>query len=92
MQPEPDASKATHLRPAVAAIVTDGDGRLLLQRRSDNGITLFTCRILGGTLQTCAESLDLQFFDPARLPEDMLTMHRMLVQDAVAGGPAGFIR
>jgi ADP-ribose pyrophosphatase YjhB (NUDIX family) len=135
----------------VAALVTNGDGRLLLQRRSDNGlwavpggaveigesvsaaivremreetgltvaierlvgvysdprlqvvryadgnvvhyiITLFTGRILGGTLQTCAESLDLQFFDPVRLPEDMLAMHRMLVRDALARRPAAFIR
>jgi len=33
MQAEPDATRATCLRPAVAAIVTNGDGRLLLQRR-----------------------------------------------------------
>jgi ADP-ribose pyrophosphatase YjhB (NUDIX family) len=135
----------------VAAVVTSGDGRLLLQRRSDNGlwavpggaveigesvsaaivrevleetgltvaierlvgvysepvhqvvryadgnvvhyiITLFACRILEGTLQTCAESLDLQFFDPARLPADTVAMHRMLIRDALAGGPAAFIR
>ena len=151
MQPEPDASRATQLRPSVAAVVTNGGGRLLLQRRSDNGlwavpgggveigesvlaaivrevreetgliveiarlvgvysdpafqvvryadgnvihyiITLFACRTLGGTLRTCEESLDLRFFDPARLPEDMLAMHRMLVQDALAGRPAPFIR
>jgi ADP-ribose pyrophosphatase YjhB (NUDIX family) len=151
MQPEPDASRATHLRPAVAAIVTSSDRRLLLQRRSDNGlwavpgggveigesvsaaivrevreetgltvaierlvgvysdptaqvvryadgnvvhyiITLFACRILGGRLRICEESLDLRFFAPARLPADILAMHRMLVQDALAGGPAAFIR
>jgi ADP-ribose pyrophosphatase YjhB (NUDIX family) len=151
MQPEPDASRATHLRPAVAAIVTNGDGRLLLQRRSDNGLwavpgggveigesvsaamvrevreetgltvaierlvgvysdptlqvvryadgnvvhyisTLFACRILGGSLETCDESLDLQFFDPARLPEDMLGMHRIRVQDCMANRPSAFIR
>ena len=37
MQPEPDATRATILRTAVSAIVTDRDGRILLQRRSDNG-------------------------------------------------------
>ena len=26
------------------------------------------------------------------LPADILAMHRMLVQDALAGGPAAFIR
>ena len=38
MRPEADASKATQLRAAVAAIVPDVDGHILLQRRSDNGL------------------------------------------------------
>jgi len=151
MQPEPDVSKATELRPSVAAIVTNADGHVLLQRRSDNGLwglpgggveigesvttaivrevreetgltveierlvgvysdprfqvfryadghvvhyinTLFACRIVGGTLQTCEETLDLRFFDPTRLPEGMLVSHRIRVQDAVANRPEGFIR
>jgi len=151
MQPESDVSKVTHLRPSVAAIVTNGGGHVLLQRRSDNGLwglpggsveigesvsaaivrevreetgltvgverlvgvysepacqvvryadgnvvhyisTLFACRILGGSLETCDESLDLQFFDPARLPEDMLGMHRIRVQDCIANRPSAFIR
>ena len=132
MQPETDVSKARQLRPSVAAIITNDDGHVLLQRRSDNGLwglpgggveigesvstaivrevreetgltvqiarlvgvysdprfqvvryadgnvvhyinTLFVCRIVGGTLQTCEETLDLQFFDPASLPEGMLS-------------------
>jgi glycerol 3-phosphatase-2 len=151
MQPEPDVSTATQLRPSVAAIVRNADGHVLLQRRSDNGLwglpggaveigesvsaailrevreetgltvevdrlvgvysdpafqvfrypdgnvvhyinTLFDCRILGGTLQTCEESLDLQFFDPAQLPEEMLRTHRIRVEDAVANRSAPFIR
>lgn len=151
MQPEPDVSKAKTLRPSVAAVVADGDGRVLLQRRSDNGLwglpggsveigesvsaaivrevkeetgltvaverlvgvysdpaiqivrypdgnvvhyisTLFACRILEGNLQTCAESLDLQFFDPANLPEDMLAMHRIRVLDAMENRPTAFVR
>ena len=151
MRPESDVSMVTHLRPSVAAIVTNGDGRILLQRRSDNGLwglpggsveigesvstaivrevreetgltvgverlvgvysdpayqvvryadgnvvhyisTLFACRILGGSLATCDETLDLQFFDPARLPEDMLAMHRIRVQDAMANHREAFIR
>ena len=151
MQPEPDVSKAKELRPSVAAIIRNGDGEVLLQRRSDNGLwglpgggveigesvstaivrevkeetglvveverlvgvysdpslqvvrykdgnvvhyinTLFVCRIVGGTLQTCEETLDLQFFDPARLPGDMLRTHRIRVEDAVANRPEGIIR
>jgi ADP-ribose pyrophosphatase YjhB (NUDIX family) len=38
MQPETDVTKATQLRPSVAAVVRDGQGRILLQRRSDNGL------------------------------------------------------
>ena len=151
MQPEPDVSKAKELRPSVAAIVRNGDGAILLQRRSDNGLwglpggsveigesvtaavvrevkeetglvveverligvysdpsfqvvrysdgnvvhyinTLMTCRIVEGTLQTCDESLELRFFDPSRLPDDMLRTHRIRVEDAVANRPEGFIR
>ena len=151
MQPEPDVSKARELRPSVAAIIRNGDGAVLLQRRSDNGLwglpggsveigesvsvaivrevreetglvvevdrlvgvysepsfqifryrdgnvvhyinTLMTCRIVGGTLQTCDESLELKFFDPARLPGDMLRTHRIRVEDAIANRREGFVR
>lgn len=151
MRPEMDASKATQIRPGVAAIIQDEEGRILLQRRSDNGLwglpggsveigesvrdaivrevreetglaaqvirligvysdpkfqivryadgnvvhyisTLFACRILGGTLRTCDETLDLKFFDPADLPTDLLPMHRVRIQDAMAGNSAAFIR
>jgi ADP-ribose pyrophosphatase YjhB (NUDIX family) len=54
--------------------------------------TLMSCRIVEGTLRTCDESLDLQFFDPARLPEGVLHTHLIRIQDAVANRPEGFIR
>jgi ADP-ribose pyrophosphatase YjhB (NUDIX family) len=151
MRPEADASNATQLRAAVAAIVPDAEGRILLQRRSDNGLwglpggsveigesvrqaivrevreetglavevvrligvysdptfqvvrypddtvvhyisILFACRISGGALQTCEETLDLQFFDPTGLPKDVLPMHRIRIDDAVADSPTAFIR
>lgn len=151
MQPEPDISKATELRPSVSAIITNGDGHVLLQLRSDNSLwglpggsveigesvtaalmrevweetgltveigrlvgvysdpqsqvvrypdgavvhyinTLCTCRVVRGTLQTCDESLDLRYFDPTRLPENMVASHRIRVADAVAARPEGFIR
>jgi ADP-ribose pyrophosphatase YjhB (NUDIX family) len=73
------------------------DPRFQVVRYADGNVvhyinTLFVCRIVGGTLQTCEESLDLQFFDPAHLPEGMLLSHRIRVQDAVANRPEGFIR
>ena len=73
------------------------DPRFQVVRYADGNVvhyinTLFVCRIVGGTLQTCEETLDLQFFDPAHLPEGMLVSHRIRVQDAVANRPEGFIR
>ncbi|MBI2561507.1 MAG: NUDIX domain-containing protein [candidate division NC10 bacterium] len=38
MKPETDITKATQLRPGVAAIISNGEGKILLQRRSDNGL------------------------------------------------------
>jgi ADP-ribose pyrophosphatase YjhB (NUDIX family) len=151
MQPEPDVSKVKELRPSVAAVITNGDGHVLLQLRPDNGLwglpggsveigesvttailrevreetgltveidrlvgvysepafqvvrypdgnvvhyinTMFACRIVGGTLQTCDESLDLQFFDPTHLPKGMLQSHLIRVRDTLANRPEGFIR
>jgi ADP-ribose pyrophosphatase YjhB (NUDIX family) len=151
MRLESDVTKATHLRPGVAAVIRNEAGHILLQRRSDNGLwglpggsveigeslrdaiarevreetgltvevvrligvysdpaiqvvrypdgnvvhyisSLFACRILAGRLQTCDETLDLRFFDPSRLPEDLLPMHRVRIQDAMANSPAAFIR
>lgn len=144
MQPEPDATKATAIRVAAAAYVPNAEGKILLQRRSDNGrwglpggsveigesvaaaavreveeetglrvkvmrligvysdpsfqvvrypdgnvvhyVSLFfECRIIGGTLRTCAESLELGFFDPTDLPADVLPLHRIRVADALDG-------
>jgi ADP-ribose pyrophosphatase YjhB (NUDIX family) len=151
MQPEPDVTKATQLRPSVAAVVRDGEGKILLQRRSDNGLwglpggsveigesvtaaivrevreetglsvrvdrligvysdprlqvvrypdgkvvhyvsSLFSCTILGGCLETCDETLALQFFDPAGLPQDLVPMHRIRIADALSGRDQAFIR
>jgi ADP-ribose pyrophosphatase YjhB (NUDIX family) len=151
MRPETDVTQATELRPGVAAIVYNGEGRILLQRRSDNGLwglpggsveigesvrdaivrevreetgltvevvrligvysdprvqivrypdgnvvhyisSVFACRILSGTLQTCDETLDLKFFDPAQLPEDLVPMHRIRIRDWMTNTPAAFIR
>jgi ADP-ribose pyrophosphatase YjhB (NUDIX family) len=151
MRPETDVTKARELRPGVAGVIQNGAGRILLQRRSDNGLwalpggsveigesvreaivrevreetglsvevvrligvysdprtqlvrypdgnvvhyisSLFACRIVAGELRTCEETLDLQFFDPAYLPDDLLPMHRIRIQDALANSPAAFIR
>lgn len=52
----------------------------------------FECRATGGALATSPETLELGYFDAARLPEDTVPQHRARIADAVAacGGP--FIR
>lgn len=151
MRPETDATKARELRPGVAAVIQDGAGQILLQRRSDNGLwglpggsveigesvrdaivrevreetglsvevvrligvysdpriqivrypdgnvvhyisSLFACRIVAGDLQTGDETLDLRFFDPTDLPDDLVPMHRIRIQDALTNSPTAFIR
>jgi ADP-ribose pyrophosphatase YjhB (NUDIX family) len=151
MKPETDVTKAREIRAGVAAVIQNGAGQILLQRRSDNGLwglpggsveigesvreaivrevreetglsvevvrligvysdpriqivrypdgnvvhyisTLFACRIEAGDLRTCEETLALQFFNPADLPDDFLPMHRVRIQDALANSSAAFIR
>ena len=53
---------------------------------------LLECRILGGSLQTCDETLDLKFFDPGDPPGDLVPMHRIRIRDAMANTPAAFVR
>jgi hypothetical protein len=54
--------------------------------------TFFACQILGGTLRTCAETLELGFFDPGGLPEHLVPMHRIRIADALANRAEAFIR
>ena len=73
------------------------DPKLQIVRYPDGNVvhyvsTLYACRILVGTLQTCGGTLDLKFFDPAHLPEDLLPMHRIRIRNAMRNSPAAFIR
>jgi ADP-ribose pyrophosphatase YjhB (NUDIX family) len=52
----------------------------------------FLCRVSGGQLRTCEETLELGFFDPAAIPSDVLPMHRIRIQDGMAGRAEPFIR
>jgi len=150
MEIESDLSKIDLVRPSVSAILPR-DGKILLQRRSDNGLwglpggslergesvtaaivrevqeetglqvevvrligvysdptfqvvrypegnvvhyvtSFFECRILGGELATCEETLDLRYFDPRDLPEDLVSIHRIRIQDYLEGSPIPFVR
>lgn len=46
---------------------------------------VFACRIMGGKLRIDAESKDLAFFNPRKLPEPLLYFHKEIIQAALAG-------
>lgn len=52
----------------------------------------FECRVRGGTLRTCDETLALEYFSPRRLPPTLLANHRVRIRDASARRIAPFIR
>jgi ADP-ribose pyrophosphatase YjhB (NUDIX family) len=53
---------------------------------------LFECRIVGGAPATSAETLEVGFFPPGALPESLLPMHRIRIEDALAKTPQAMIR
>lgn len=73
--------------PAINQIVTYPDGNVIHYVSSS-----FECRIVGGTLACGIESLDLRWYDPTRLPAEMVPMHRIRIEDALAGKVAAFVR
>jgi ADP-ribose pyrophosphatase YjhB (NUDIX family) len=54
--------------------------------------TSFECRIVGGTLVCGVESLELGWFDPDKLPAELVPMHRIRIFDALARQPGAFVR
>ncbi len=54
--------------------------------------TSFECRIVGGALVCGDESLELAWFDPERLPAELVPMHRVRILDALLGQTEAFVR
>ena len=52
----------------------------------------FECVVRGGELQTCDETLALDYFSLRRLPSTLLANHRVRIRDAAARRGAPFIR
>ena len=73
--------------PAIGQVVTYPDGNVIHYVSSS-----FECRIVGGALACGEESLDLRWFDPRRLPAELMPMHRVRVEDALAGRMEPFVR
>ena len=52
----------------------------------------FECAVRGGSLQTCDETLALEYFPLRRLPPTLLEHHRVRIRDASSRKVAPFIR
>ncbi len=52
----------------------------------------FECRVVAGALALCDETLALAWFDPRALPADLLSIHRLRIEDALVGRPEAFVR
>ena len=52
----------------------------------------FECRVRGGTLTTCDETLALAWTAPGRLPRTLLPNHRIRIRDARVRRVAPFVR
>jgi ADP-ribose pyrophosphatase YjhB (NUDIX family) len=52
----------------------------------------FECRVRGGQLTTCDETLALAWVKPGRLPRTLLPNHRIRIREARARRVAPFVR
>jgi len=52
----------------------------------------FECVVRSGALQTCDETLALEYFPPRRLPSTLLAHHRIRIRDASTRRVAPYIR
>jgi 8-oxo-dGTP pyrophosphatase MutT (NUDIX family) len=73
------------------------DPRMQVARYPDGSVwhyvsVCFECRVLGGRLTTCEETLDLRYFAPGQLPRTLLRNHRVRIRDARARRTAPFVR
>jgi len=68
-------------------IVTYPDGNVVHYVSS-----VFECVVRAGTLECGEESLELDWFDPERLPEDLMLISTIRIRDALAGQVGAFVR
>ena len=73
--------------PALHQIVTYPDGNVIHYVSAS-----FECRIIGGVIACGSESLELGWFDAQKLPDGFLPMHRIRIEDALAGRAEAFVR
>jgi ADP-ribose pyrophosphatase YjhB (NUDIX family) len=84
---EPVRLVGVYSRPDLDQIVTYADGNVIHYVSAS-----FECRVLGGEARTCAESLEVAWFDPERPPPDLLPMHYVRIVDCLARQVGPFVR
>jgi ADP-ribose pyrophosphatase YjhB (NUDIX family) len=73
--------------PAYHQVMTYPDGNVIHYVS-----TVFECVVRGGALACGAESLELGWFHPDALPEDLMLISTVRIRDAVANQVGAFVR
>ena len=73
---------------AVRLVGVYSDPKLQVVRYPDGCVvhfinTCFECRVVGGQLQTCPETLELAYFELAALPHMLVPLHLIRIADAL---------
>jgi ADP-ribose pyrophosphatase YjhB (NUDIX family) len=84
---EPVRLIGVYSAPEHHQIITYPDGNVIHYVSS-----VFECTVVGGTLTCCAESLELEYFQPDGLPVDVMPISRIRIHDALARQVAAFVR
>src|SRR5215510_4067802 len=84
---EPVRLIGVYSAPEHHQIITYPDGNVIHYVSS-----CFECRITGGTIACGPESLACAWFDPERLPADLMPISRIRIRDALAREVRAFIR
>ncbi len=84
-----EVEEETGLRVEVVRLIgVYSDPKLQVVRYPDGQVihfisTCFECRVVGGRLRTCPETLELAYFEPAALPQTLVSLHRIRISDAL---------
>lgn len=87
LEVEPLRLIGVYSSPEHHQIITYPDGNVIHYVSS-----CFECRITGGTIACGPESLACAWFDPERLPADLMPISRIRIRDALAREVRAFIR
>ena len=87
LEVEPLRLVGVYSSPEHHQIITYPDGNVIHYVSS-----CFECRITGGTIACGPESLACAWFDPERLPPDLMPISSIRIRDTLAREVSAFIR